>query len=147
MVHDSGRPMSYLEKIRTTGRDANPFFRLMGIEVISLEAERAAIRMKIREDMLNGEYYLQGGLFTALADEAMVLAIYSVLEPDQTLATISESTSFMRGAGTGEILVAEGEVIKKGRRVAFAEAIVTIEGKEDILSRTTAAFAISTKAA
>jgi len=95
--------------------------------------------------MLNGEHYLQGGLFTALADEAMVLAIYSVLEPGQMLATISESTSFMRGAGTGAVLTARGEVIKKGRRVAFAEAVVTLRGNEDILSRTTAAFAISTK--
>jgi acyl-CoA thioesterase len=145
MVQENGREISYLDRIRAAGRDANPFFVLMDIDVISLGPGRAAIGMKVREDMLNGEHYLQGGLFTALADEAMVLAIYSVLEPGQTLATISESTSFMRGAGTGTILIAEGTVIKRGRRVAFAEGIVTIEGKEDILSRTTAAFAISTK--
>ncbi|HVP95409.1 MAG TPA: PaaI family thioesterase [Methanoregulaceae archaeon] len=136
--------MSYIERIRASGRDANPFFRLMGIEVVSLSEGRAVVRMKIRDDMLNGENFLQGGMFTALADEAMVLAIYSVLENDQKLATISESTSFMRGAGPGTILAAEGMVIKKGRRIAFAEGLVRIEGKEDILSRTSAAFAITT---
>ena len=145
MAHENGRTTGYIDRIRATGMDANPFFGLMGIDVISLEPGRAAIGMTVREDMLNGEHYLQGGLFTALADEAMVLAIYSVLEPGQMLATISESTSFMRGAGTGAVLTARGEVIKKGRRVAFAEAVVTLRGNEDILSRTTAAFAISTK--
>ena len=136
--------MSYLERIKASGRDANPFFRLMGIEVVSLSSGKALVTMKIREDMLNGENNLQGGLFTALADEAMVLAIYSVLERDQTLATISESTSFMRGAGIGATLAAEGIVIKKGRRIVFAEGLVRIEGKEGVVSRTTAAFAINT---
>ena len=136
--------MNYLERIKASGRDANPFFRLMGIEVVSLSSGRALVTMQIREDMLNGENNLQGGLFTALADEAMVLAIYSVLERDQTLATISESTSFMRGAGIGATLTAEGMVIKKGRRIAFAEGLVRIEGKEGVVSRTTAAFAINT---
>jgi acyl-CoA thioesterase len=136
--------MNYLDRIRASGRDANPFFRLMGIDVVSLTAGRAMIRMKITGEMLNGENFLQGGMFTALADEAMVLAIYSVLENNQTLATISESTSFMRGAGPGTILTAEGSVIKKGRRIAFAEGIVRVDGEEDILSRTGAAFAITT---
>ncbi len=136
--------MSYLERIKASGRDVNPFFRLMEIDVVSLSSGRALITMKIREDMLNGENNLQGGMFTALADEAMVLAIYSVLERGQTLATISESTSFMRGAGPGSTLAAEGLVIKKGRRIAFAEGLVRTEGKDDVLSRTTAAFAIST---
>jgi acyl-CoA thioesterase len=138
--------MKYLDRIKASGRDANPFFLLMGIEVVSLAAGRATIRMKVREDMLNGEHFLQGGMFTALADEAMVLAIYSVLENNQTLATISESTSFMRGAGPGTVLTAEGSVIKKGRRIAFAEGIVRTDGEEDILSRTGAAFAITNNA-
>ena len=135
--------MRYIEKIKASGRDANPFFRLMGIDVISVSEGRAAIRMNIRDDMLNGENFLQGGMFTALADEAMVLAIYSVLEKDHKIATISESTSFMRGAGPGDTLAAEGMLIKKGRRIAFAEGLVRIEGKEDVLSRTSAAFAIT----
>jgi acyl-CoA thioesterase len=139
--------MNYLDRIKASGRDANPFFRLMGIDVVSLTAGRAIVRMKVREDMLNGEHFLQGGMFTALADEAMVLAIYSVLENNQTLATISESTSFMHGARPGTVLSAEGAVIKKGRRIAFAEGIVRVDGEEDILSRTGAAFAITSNAA
>ena len=135
--------MSYIERIRCHGRDANPFFCLMGIDVVSLENGKATLSMRVRDDMLNGEGYLQGGLFTALADEAMVLSIYSRLEEDQVIATISESTSFMRGAGPGMVLVAEGRIIKKGRRVVFSEADVKLEGQHDIIARSSASFAIS----
>lgn len=135
--------MSYIGRIRDHGRDANPFFCLMGIDVVSLDDGKATLSMRVRDDMLNGEGFLQGGMFTALADEAMVLAIYSLLEEDQVIATISESTSFMRGAGPGMVLVAEGRVIKKGRRVVFSEADVRLDGQQDIIARSTASFAIS----
>ncbi|MEI6292504.1 MAG: PaaI family thioesterase [Methanomicrobiales archaeon] len=136
--------MSYIERIRSQGRDANPFFRLMGIDIASLEKGKATLSMRVRDDMLNGEGYLQGGMFTALADEAMVLSIYSLLEEDQVIATISESTSFMRGAGPGMVIVAEGRIIKKGRRVVFSEADVRLEGQHDVIARSSASFAIST---
>jgi acyl-CoA thioesterase len=138
--------MSYIGRIRDLGRDANPFFCLMGIDVVSLDSGKATISMRVRDDMLNGEGFLQGGMFTAIADEAMVLAIYSLLEEDQVLATISESTSFLKGAGPGMVLVAEGRIIKKGRRVVFSEADVRLKGQQDIIARSSASFAISTTA-
>lgn len=136
--------MSYIARIRENGRDANPFFRLMEIDVVSFDSGKATLNMRVRADMLNGEGYLQGGMITALADEAMVLAIYAQLEEDQVIATISESTSFMRGAGPGTVLVAQGRVIKKGRRVVFSEADVRPEGQDDSIARSSASFAIST---
>ncbi len=135
--------MNYLEKIRQEGRDANPFFRMMDIEIGDICEGNAEISMKIRADMMNGEDWLQGGLFTALADEAMVLAIYSLLAPDEQIATISETTAFIAGAREGESLVASGRVIKKGKRVVFAEGDVrSIEAGKGMLSRSSAAFAV-----
>ena len=134
--------MNYIEKIRTRGRDANPFFVLMGIEVGTIGDGEAEISMQIRTDMHNGEGWLQGGIFTALADEAMVLAIYPLLEKNERLATISEHTTFISGAREG-VLSAAGRVVKRGRRVIFAEGEVRTGGGDGkILSRTTAAFAV-----
>jgi uncharacterized protein (TIGR00369 family) len=137
------RMVSYLEKIREQGREANPFFCLMGIDVVSMEQGKAVLRMGVRPDMHNGAGWLQGGMFTALADEAIALALYTQLSPGEEIATISESTSFIRGVKDG-ILVAEGRVVKKGRRVAFAEGSVFTGDKQRVLlSTTTAAFAIT----
>jgi uncharacterized protein (TIGR00369 family) len=137
------RTMSYLEKIKNEGRCANPFFSLMGIDVVHVEAGRAVLCMEIRPDMYNGVGWLQGGMFTALADEAMALALYPLLSRNEGIATISESTSFIRGAREGT-LVAEGRVIKKGRRVAFAEGDVRADDLEKtLLAKTSAAFAVT----
>ena len=61
--------MSYLEEIRRKGRDANPFFQLMGIELGTYGNGEAELFMPVRPDMHNGVGWLQGGLFTALCDE------------------------------------------------------------------------------
>jgi acyl-CoA thioesterase len=135
--------MNYLDKIKKDGRLANPFFCLMGIEVVSAEAGRAVLKMQVRPDMYNGVGWLQGGMLVALADEAMALAVYSQLSDDEGIATISESTSFIKGVQDG-FVYAEGRVIRKGRRVAFCEGEVwTQNGQKALLSRTSAAFAVT----
>jgi uncharacterized protein (TIGR00369 family) len=135
--------MSYRDNIKKDGRDANPFFCLMGIDVVSVEPGRAVLKMQVRPDMHNDVGWLQGGILAALANEAMALALYPMLSETEGIATISESTSFIKGAEDG-IIVAEGHVIRKGRRVAFTEGEVWVENSTNtILSRTSAAFAVT----
>ncbi len=138
------KTMNYRERIERDGRAANPFFCLMGIDVVSAEGGKAVLSMPVRADMYNGVGWLQGGMLVALADEAMALAVYSQLSEGEGIATISESTSFIRGVREGTIS-AEGRVIRKGRRVAFCEAEVYAEdnGEKALLSRTSAAFAVT----
>jgi acyl-CoA thioesterase len=135
--------MSYLEKIKKDGRSANPFFCLTGIDIVRAEPGRAVLTMPVRPDMHNGVGWLQGGMLVAIADEAMALALYPLLEKNEGIATIAESTSFIRGVRHGTIL-AEARVIRKGRRVAFMEAEVRVDDAEKTqLSRTSASFAVT----
>ncbi len=136
--------MSYIEEILTRGRDANPFFRLMGIELGPLGKGVAELSMQVRPDMLNGVGWLQGGLFTALCDEAMALALFTVLDEGEGIATISESTSFLQGIRKGRIK-SVGRVVKRGRNVAFLEGIVTNSDEGSCLSETVASFVIMPK--
>ena len=102
--------------------------------------------MQVRPDMLNGVGWLQGGLFTALCDEAMALALFTILveDEDEGIATISESTSFFQGIREGRIK-AVGRVIKKGHSVAFMEGMVTNSDDGSRLSETVASFVIMPK--
>lgn len=136
--------MSYLENIRKDGRKANPFFCLTGIDIVKAGPGNAVLSLAVRPDLHNGVGWLQGGMLVALADEAMALALYPLLDRDEGIATIAESTSFIRGVRDGTIY-AEARVIKKGRRVAFMEAEVTsdADGRKILLSRTTASFAVT----
>ncbi|KAF1078478.1 PaaI family thioesterase [Methanogenium sp. MK-MG] len=134
--------MSYLEEISLRGQDANPFFRMMGIDIISYAEGQAVLSMDVRPDMMNGDGWLQGGVYTALADEAMALALFTVLKENEITATISETTSFYRGVQDGTI-VAEGTVIRKGRRVAFTRGVVRRPGEDgECLAESSASFAV-----
>jgi len=134
--------MSYLDGIKRMGPAANPFFLLMGIDVCSFGNGQAELSMEVRPDMLNGAGWLQGGLYTALCDEAMALALFTSLREGECIATISESTSYLQGVRGGKIL-AIGKVIKKGRQVAFTEGYVRKETDVSaILSQTRASFMI-----
>ena len=132
--------MSYIEEIKRRGRDANPFFSLMGIEIGSYGKGRAELILTVRPDMHNGVGWLQGGLYIALCDEAMALALFTALEEGSSIATISESTSFLQGVRNGRIK-ARAEVVKIGRRVAFMEGQVCSEDGS-VLTETHASFAI-----
>jgi len=132
--------MDYLREIRRRGRDANPFFQLMEIEIGTYGNGEAELNMLVRPDMHNGVGWLQGGLFTALCDEAMALALFTVLEEGTAIATISESTSFLQGVRSGRI-TARARVVKKGRRIAFMEGSVKSEDGTP-LTETKASFAI-----
>ncbi|HWQ67694.1 MAG TPA: PaaI family thioesterase [Methanospirillum sp.] len=138
---DEQSGMSYLHEIQMKGKGANPFFCLLGIEPVSWGEGCARLEMEVRSDMTNGEGWLQGGMYTALADEAMALAIYTLLEDDQTIATISCTTHFLRGVKHG-LIAAEGKVIRQGRQIIFAEGIVSSGGGETELARCSASFAV-----
>lgn len=134
--------MGYLEDLRERGREANPFFGLMGIEVVSFGGGEATLAMEVRPDMLNGAGWLQGGVYAAIADEAMALALFTLLEEGETIATISETTSFFLGVREGRV-AAEGRVARIGRQVAFTEGRVAAESADGpVLSKTIASFSI-----
>jgi acyl-CoA thioesterase len=137
---DTERQESYLERIRKYGRDANPFFRMMGIQVEEVGDGRARLSMEIRPEMYNGEGWMQGGIFTSLADEAMALALYTRTAPGEQIATIAESTTFLRGERQGS-LIGIGWVVRKGRNVAFLEGEVRRgDQKGELLARSSASF-------
>ena len=137
--------MGYLDEIRARGSKANPFFGLLGIEIVSYGDGVAELSMKLRPDMMNGAGWMQGGLFTALSDEAMAMALLTVIEEGDRIATISESTSYLQGVRDGEIR-AKGSVIKKTRQVAFTEGqVMMADDSEKILSKTMASFSIIRK--
>jgi uncharacterized domain 1 len=103
-----GQLETYLERIRKLGRDANPFFRLMGIEIEEIGSGKACLSLEVRPEMLNGVGWMQGGIFTSLVDEAMALALYTLTSADEQIATISETTSFIRGEREGRIVGSDG---------------------------------------
>ena len=133
----------YVAQISAIGARANPTFQTLGIEPVSWGDGRAVLKMTVIPAFHNGSGFLQGGFYVILADEAIALAILSLAEETEGTATISETTQFFRGVCEGEIY-GVASVIRKGRKIVFAEGEVR-KGSPDgeLLSKTTVSYTMT----
>ncbi len=78
---------------------------------------------------LNINGIVHGGVYATILDTAMGGAVVSLLNEGETTATTSLYVEFLRTAREGDTLTARGEVLRRGRHIAFAEgALVNAEG-------------------
>ncbi len=70
---------------------------------------------------LNINAVVHGGVYATALDTAMGAAVVSLLREDETAATTSLYVEYLRAAREGDELTARGEVLRRGRHIAFAE--------------------------
>jgi uncharacterized protein (TIGR00369 family) len=85
-------------------------------------------RVESRHLNING--VVHGGVYATILDTAMGAAVVSLLAPGETTATTSLYVEFLRAAREGATLTARGDVLRRGRHIAFAEGnLVDEEGQ------------------
>ena len=112
-----------------TGKPPSPAIGTLGIRVRNIEESKAVLEMDVSENLHNLSGTMHGGVMVDIADAAMGIAVASTLKPDEDMTTIELKMSFMRPHVKG-LLVAEGTIAKRGRRVAFTEAVLTNQKRE-----------------
>lgn len=85
---------------------------------------------------------VSGPTIFALADCAIYCAILSRIGPVEMAVTTSASLDFLRKPEAGRDLLAECRLIKVGRSLAVAEALVRSEGTPEPVARTSMTYAI-----
>jgi uncharacterized protein (TIGR00369 family) len=76
---------------------------------------------RVEQRHLNINSVVHGGVYATILDTAMGAAVLSVLAEGETTATTSIYVEFLRAAREGDLLTARGEVLRRGRHIAFAE--------------------------
>ncbi|MCI4322826.1 MAG: PaaI family thioesterase [Thermoplasmata archaeon] len=74
---------------------------------------------RVEKRHLNINGVVHGGVFATILDTAMGGAVVSLLHEDEVTATTSLYVEFLRPAGEGDALKARGEVVRRGRHMAF----------------------------
>lgn len=96
-----------------------------GIAIDDAREGYALIRMKLRDDMLNGHRIGHGGMIFALADTAFAYACNS--RNENTVAQ-NASISFLAPAQPGDVLIAEArEVSRSGRSGVYQVSVCTAD--------------------
>ena len=97
-----------------------------GVSIDDAREGYALIRMKLRDDMLNGHRIGHGGMIFALADTAFAYACNS--RNENTVAQ-NASIAFLAPAQPGDVLLAEArEVSRSGRSGVYQVSVKSAAG-------------------
>ena len=92
--------------------------------------------------------YLHGGVLTAIMDSAIGIGLGRLRGEESRRgrphATIEMNASFLTNAAPGDEIVAEGQVIRLGRTVAFGESEARRRSDGKVLAKARLTFAIGT---
>src|SRR5215472_3001018 len=95
---------------------AQPFARLIGLEVTEAAKTRVVARLTVREELCTAGHILHGGAYMAFADTLGAIGASLNLRPGQGTTTLESKTNFLGGARVGETITAETTPLHVGRR-------------------------------
>jgi len=103
----------------------SPFARWFQARVLRKEAGEAELLLEVREEFLQGQGLVHGGILAALLDSALGQAVESL---GAKVVTAELSVSYLRPVREG-VLLARGWVVHPGRHLLHAAGEAVLEGK------------------
>jgi uncharacterized protein (TIGR00369 family) len=115
--------LEFLQAVSEGRLPGPPIAELMGAELTSVAEGQATFRCTPDESTYNPLGLVHGGVLCTLLDSAAGCAVHTQLPAGTGYSSIEIKVSFLKPlrAGNGAIEV-HGQVLRVGRRVAFAEA-------------------------
>ena len=130
-----------LDRLASHFEDNIQFARHTGFRVNEVEPGRAELRLEVGESHLNGSGSMHGGVYASMLDEAMGLAVASLV--GLRVATTQMNVHFLGAVHDGSV-TCSAEVLHRTRRMATAEGRVYDE-EGDLVALGTAAFRVFEK--
>ena len=129
-----------LDKIPTP-----PSSRLLGWHVLDARPREGWIRIGFdgKRDFCNPAGFIQGGILTAMLDDTMGPAVFTMTDGKLYTATITMTVNFLSPARPGPI-IGEAKVTQLGRTVAFVEGRLMAEDGTLLATATTSARLVET---
>ena len=100
---------------------------LMQMELVSCDPGRAVMRMRVREEMLNGHKICHGGFIFTLADSTFAFACNS---HNKVAVAAGCSIEFLKPGQLGDVLTCEGvEQVLQGRHGVYDMKVTNQRGE------------------
>ena len=113
-----------MKELSRTGQQAlksQPFSALIGARLTSLSEGKAVLEVPVREELLQQNGYVHGGVMSYIADNALTFAGGTVL--GLRVLTQEYKINYLKPA-RGRMLVARASVVHAGRRQAVCRCNV-----------------------
>ena len=118
--------LDYLRAIAEERIPPPPIAALLGMAIVDVQPGRVTFSLEVGEHLYNPIGSVHGGVFCTLLDSAMGCAVHSTLDRGQAYTTLELKVNLVRAltVGTASVM-ATGQVISTGRRVATASGQIT----------------------
>ena len=103
-----------------------PFAKLIGMKLVDLKPDEAAISIEMRDDLRQPSGVLHGGVTATLIDTAMAFAVRTRLGVEEATATIDLTVHYLRPHITGTF-TCTAKVVRAGKRIFTVSADVVNE--------------------
>lgn len=103
------------------------FSQWLGIEVLEIKEGSSRIRMKVREEMINGFGIVHGGIAFALADSAFAFACNN---RNNLSVALDTSINFLKPVAVGDQLEAQAKEIHNGRSTGLYQVEIRNQHKD-----------------
>ena len=125
------------------GRWDRPYFpELVGVQMIDVRSDYCSMLLPFRPEIEQPMGIVHGGAIATLIDVVVVPAIGSSYSASTGFSTIDMHIQFL-SALRSEDALAEGWVVKRGRRIVFCEAIVAGAASGRTIARGSLTYAVS----
>ncbi len=117
----------------------HPYGELIGLKFAKLEKGYSQCTINIEEKLMNPHGFLHGGVLYSMADTGMGAALYSLLEENESCATIEVKISYFKPVNSGT-LTCNTKVVHKGRSTSALES--EIINNEKLIAKASGTFSI-----
>jgi len=118
-----------------------PLVELFGITTERLGRGDAAMRMRFNDALVRPGGTVAGPALMALADVTMYGVVLSLIGRVKLAVTTNLTINFLRKPPPADIL-AEGRILKLGKRLAVGEVLLYSDGSEDLVAHVTGTYSI-----
>lgn len=118
-----------------------PWAAEQGIQTLSITAGAASLRLPFDTRSVRPGNTVAGPSIMGLADATMYAVVLSLIGEVKLAVTTSLNINFLRAAGAND-LIANGSVIKQGKRLVIVEVTVTTGASEDPVAHATGTYSV-----
>ena len=133
------------EVAQAINANTDGYSKAMNLELVSVSAELVEARWTVGSQHLQPYGIVHGGVLPAIADGAMGNALRTLYGKTAQVLTAEIHLHYLRPVNHGA-LIAEGNVVRSGRRLSFGEVEIRSETTGKAVAKGTGIFVIEPKA-
>lgn len=118
-----------------------PYLKLLGMKICELDYGYCRVETQINDSLNNPFASVHGGVFSSILDTATFWALYCCIGEEDGITTLDLQVNNLAAAASGKI-IAEGRLIRMGRKIGLAEGTLKDENGRLLVQGTSKMFVL-----